>query len=334
MPKTKTNVHQIKTPIKPKARNQRRRKVVTEAVPVPLPAAPEPVHQDVRQRAMLVNLTVHQWLASATDEKITDEVAQQHGIAAEMGRYQKNLLSKNALARLRSAGNKLRSTHNRYTLPWDEWGTRILSAKAFLDYNAALRHGIDEFDQIFREEMEEPGLSGKSKYEESQDEARRLLNGAFREDDYPTLETLRAKFRAKITVMPIPAGEDFRIDLGAEATAQVRQEIEAKASDRITEAMRGVYGRLRDAVLKLAVALQAEKTEAIRSTLFTSLNTVLEALPRLNITGDATLDDFAAEIGQLVSGLSAKELRESEPHRVNIMKRASAILDQMNDFLG
>jgi hypothetical protein len=45
--------------------------VVLNTITPPAPA----MHADVRQRAMLVNLTVHQWLANTTDKKITNEVA-------------------------------------------------------------------------------------------------------------------------------------------------------------------------------------------------------------------------------------------------------------------
>jgi hypothetical protein len=296
---------------------------------------PEPEKKDgVRNRAMLVNLSVHQWLASATDHQITAEISQSHGVASDMGKYQKNLLSKTALARLRTAGGKLRSNHNRLTLPWDEWGTRILSAKAWTEYNATMRQGIDEFEQIFREELEDAGPSGKSKYEEAKDEARRLLNGAFREEDYPSIQRLKAKFGARITVRPIPAADHFLLDLGDDATAQVRREIEADANDKVGVAMKGLFERLHGVVSKFVVALKAEKTDAIRKTLFSSIETVLAALPVLNVTGDPALEAFSAEIRTLVAGMDAKELRESEQLRDSVLVKADAILAKMNDFLG
>jgi hypothetical protein len=307
------------------------------ALPAVVPEAPEAQparHNDVRERAMLVNLTIHQWEGKATDLAITDEVAKLHGIADDMGKYQKQLLSKTSLARLRTAGNQLRSVHNRFTLPWDEWGTRILSSKAFLAYRSEVRAGIDNFDQVFKDELEAIGETGVSKYEEAKAEARRLLNGAFREADYPSIDKLRAKFRAHISILPIPSGEDFRLDLGAEATDQVRQEIEARSSGKLAEAMKGLFERLHVLVAKLVDALKAENPEAIRKTLFTSIETLLEALPGLNVAADPALDLFASDIQALVSGLNAKDLRECEPMRATVLLKADAILAKMNDFLG
>jgi hypothetical protein len=79
--------------------------VVLNTITPPAPA----MHADVRQRAMLVNLTVHQWLANTTDKKITNEVAEHHGIDASMGRYQKTLLSKEALEKMKSTGQAARN---------------------------------------------------------------------------------------------------------------------------------------------------------------------------------------------------------------------------------
>ena len=165
MPKTNTKVRVISA--RPAAPRRQKLKPVEHPAITPAPvetATPAPVeqarHTDIRQRAMLVKLEIHRWPASATDDQISDEVALQHGIAHDMGKYQKQLLPKSALEKLRSAGNRLKGRHNRLTLPWDEWSTRILSAQAFVEYNSAVRAGIDEFDQIFHDELEALGASG------------------------------------------------------------------------------------------------------------------------------------------------------------------------------
>lgn len=318
---------------KPTRRAKKTVKAERKPKPQPVPVAPIR-HDDVRQRAMLVKLSIHRWPAKATDHQISDEVAEQHGIASDMGKYSKQLLPKTALEKLRSAGSRLRARHNRLTLPWDEWSTRILSAKAYLTYNADIRPSIDEFDQIFHDELEAPGASGQSKYQEAKEQARQLLGSAFRETDYPTLAQLKRKFRAHITVMPIPDSEDFRIDLGAEETAQVRAEIENRVNDQLQEAMKELYGRVGTVVGKLAAALKAETQEDIRHTLFMAINNVLETLPLLNVTADPRLDVIADEIRFMVTGCDVKGLKESQPMRTMVIEQADAILAKVNDFLG
>jgi hypothetical protein len=302
--------------------------------PVSVPVAPAPlVHVDVRQRAMLVKLEIHKWPARTVDTVITDEVAEHRGIEGEMGKYRKELLPKEALAKIRTAARALRARHNALTLPWDENSTRILSSAAWTKYNATVRAGVDEFEQIFQDELAAIGESGVSKYEEQKREAKRLLNGAYREADYPTLEQIRRKFRASISVFPIPDGADFRIELGADETAQVRNEIEARVNEKIESAMRDLYERVKFVVERLSVTLKSEASEEIRATLLTSITAVLDVLPLLNVTGDTMLDTLAVEIREMISGVDAKALRESPSFRDVIAQRADAILAQMNDFL-
>jgi hypothetical protein len=145
---------------------------------------------------------------------------------------------------------------------------------------------------------------------------------------------LKQKFTASITVMPIPAGEDFRIDLGADATAQIRRELEEKASSRVTDAMTGLFERIKGLIGRMVEAPKAEKTDAIRKSLFTSINTLVDSLPILNVTGDTALDAFASDIRGVIDGLDAKNLRDVPAARAEVLLKADAILSKMNDFLG
>lgn len=328
---------QTQTTGSPLPKNSRRHR--TPDTP-PAPIVPQS-HSTVRDRAMLVNLTVHQWLAKATDEAITAEVGQAHGIADGSGSYLKVLMPKSAMEKMKAAAGKLRSTHNKYTLPWDEWGTRILKASRFLDYNAEITKLIAEYETEFRDAFEAYGASGKTVYEERQQEAKLSLGTAWRAEDYPSLSVLKRKFGAKIRVMKVPDGEDFRIDMGAEVTAQVaadvtaqlRAEIESNRDERLEQAMTGLWELLSSLVSKLAEAVKGTKTSAIRSTLIKSINTLLDRLPDLNVTEDPNLEAMATEIRAAFSSLDAKGLRDSEAARADVGQKAEDILSRMQSFL-
>ena len=134
--------------------------------------------------------------------------------------------------------------------------------------------------------------------------------------------------------MPIPDAADFRIDLGAAETAQVRSEIESRVNDQIAEAMKGLYGRVQGTIAKLAEALKSEQTEEIRHTLFMAIHNVLDVLPLLNVTGDKALDAIGAEIRDMVAGCDVKSLKASEPMRQAVLEQAEAILSKMTDSSG
>ncbi len=323
----------------------RKDKATKTTVPVePIPGTPErsQTHVDISQRAVLVTLNLRQWGATATDERITDEVAAREGIGEQMGRYEKKLVTKEALAKLKSAYGKLRSTVNQYTLPWGEWSTRICSSAAYPKMRPEADKLIREIEQLFRDEFEaiDPA-TGESRYESIKVEAKRQLNGSYRESDYPTLDELKRKYRIKLSVSPVPSAQDFRVDLSREILDNVKADLEARANERVGDAMKGVFAELKTLVERLVAALrepedavklptaeeisgmftrgemtlarleeiQAQLTKfgeakaqtGIRKDLLDGISNFIEMLPYLNVTDDPALNEFAEQIGELVA---------------------------------
>lgn len=289
-------------------------------------------HTDIRQRAMLVKLTRHRWYGYIADEDISNAVAVSHNMSSSQGSYYKDLLPKSALAKINAAFRNIRNEHERLTLRWNDDATRILSSVAFPEYNRIVRNAIDAIDQLVYDELAAPGASGKTKYEEAKDAAKLLLNGAYRESDYPSLSELRSKFGAEVLVTGIPTGDDFRIDLGAEVVSQIRKGIEIDVENKIAAAMKTLYDEVRNVVSKFAFALASDEGKAIRSTLLKSITNVLDTLPLLNVTGDTRLDAIAVDLRALVSGLDAEGLRTSATLRVATLTKTTEILNHMNDF--
>jgi hypothetical protein len=295
----------------------------------------------IRDRAILANLWIQGWEATATDEKITDEVSRTHNIASDMGHYQKALLSPKALAKLRAIKGQMRAYHLKATLPWDNWGSRLLKHTSIFDYSRTMRGLESEYKKTFYDELEAPGPDGRPLYEHKKDEARALLNGGWREADYPTLAQLRAKYKVHLTFLPIPAGEDVRIELGtAAANAEMQKELDElkrsvddKSQDRVSFAMRSLWDRMREPLAKLVEALKSAKEEDIRQSLLTSITKLIDLLPTLNVMGDPALDAFAAEVRETLAGYKAKDLRENEEARKTVLAKADEILARVNEFM-
>ena len=79
-----------------------------------------------------------------------------------------------------------------------------------------------QFEQAFARQVEE-FLAVYPSYIE---QVRPELNGLFREEDYSSTDKLRNKFGAKLEVLPIPSGNDFRVTLPEEEQARVAREID------------------------------------------------------------------------------------------------------------
>lgn len=294
----------------------------------------EPAKARLNEVAMLVDMTIHRWTPMVTDRAAGKEVAQQHQAEVAMGRFVKNLLNPKAPAiqKLVRLTNELRQAHTFRTLPWIDGGTRILSSKGYFAYTKAVSELVAQY-KVASEEF----IAG---YEEAVKDARRRLGTLFVEGEYPSKDQLRHRFGVTLNFFPLPAREDFRVDLGNEETERIRKSIQETAQSQIDAAMKDVWGRLSAVLGKAVEKLNGYKRNSegriengFRDTLITNITELLEMIPSLNITGDTKLTEFAEEIRKQITVYSADALRDNESLRPTVAKKAEEILSKMNGYL-
>lgn len=281
------------------------------------------------ERAMLAELSISQWTARSLDRKITDEVNREHGAAADAGRYNKLLLDKTATAAIQTAANAARAEHYRLTLPWNDAGARILSARAFMGYTAAIRPHREAFERAVDDFI--------GRYDEHKDAARVRLNGMFREQDYPTRDQLARKFSFDVEVWPMPDASDFRADLTADQVDAIRTDIERRTKDALARATRDAWERIAERVGAMVERLSAynpdAKTGAFRDSLVENVRDLVAVLPALNVTDDPALAAIAARMERELCDSDAEQLRRFADARHETLKSARDILASVSEYL-
>lgn len=282
----------------------------------------------ISNRAVLVNLSITQWSARKLDKKITHETNTQHGVDSEFGRYNKRLVAKEALDKLASIANAARAYHYQQTLPWDQSGARILASLNMPEYQAGIRK--------HRQDFEDAAASFVAGYPDFVADARRRLNGAFDEADYPTVTAVAGRFAFTSNMLPMPDTQDFRVQLSAEELASVERDINA----RVSAACRDVWDRVHEAVGHMATKLKeyglgadGKVTGAFRDSLVGNVCQLAELLPRLNVTGDAKLDELAKRLRAELCAEPAEVLRTNPKARADVAARASQILADMGGYV-
>lgn len=291
--------------------------------------APTQGIQNISDRAMLVGLTIRQFNPVKTDKTITQEVADKHGSEVSMGRYAKSVIAKSACDTLRRLASSIRLEHYRRTLPWSEDGARILTSAGYNEYSEWMRKSHDEWDAAV--------ITFLADWDGFVSDARIKLNGLFRADDYPTRTQLEGKFAFRWTVKPVPVGNDFRVVLGATEVAAIRNDIEAGLQLTIQEAMKDVWGRMRDVVQNMATRLRAYDphnpgANPFRDSLVGNIIEMIEILPSLNLTQDREMERLMSEMKRLTE-VDGKTLRDNMIVREDVAQRAEAILSQMSQFV-
>ncbi len=283
----------------------------------------------IHNRAMLAKLSVSLWTARRYDKKASQEVSQQHGTKDDVGRYNKHLLGgKDASAKHQavvSVASAARVAHYENTLPWADEGWRILPTANWTEYAEKIRKAKVEFDNAARAFVDDyPNLKAQAKS---------LLNGLYREEDYPTPEKVATLFACDVDYTPIPMRGDLRVALPQAEVEKIEADVEARVQRATADAMKDAWRRLQEVVSKVRERL-ADPEAIFRDSLIGNVSDCVDVLRRLNLTDDPDLEAARAKVELELADLSPKDLRENKGYREIIAKKAETILATMSSIYG
>lgn len=283
----------------------------------------------ISQKAMLAGVAISAWSARKLDRKVTDDTNRAHHAAADAGRYNKALLAPAALADIVAISGRARTEHYARTLPWSDKGPRILLNVGYADFAKIMRGLQGEFD-----DAADRFCAG---YADMVDAARVRLNGMFDPTDYPDAAEIRARFRFKTQIWPMPDAGDFRVELSQGESERIKAEIQAEFDASIQMAMRDVFSRIADVTGKMAESLPAytpgQRTGVFRDSLVENVRELVALLPSLNITGDATLERIGKRMQAELCRYDPDALRDDAAVRKETADAATSILAEISDFL-
>lgn len=277
-------------------------------------------------KALLAQLNVSQWTARKYDKKVTQQIADQHNTIVEAGRYNKSLLPLNDyLGNIHKLTTTIRTEYYKNTLPWGINGTQMLPSKNYLSFMTEFRNYksnwlslVDQFVDV---------------YPQLKLDAQRLLpNGLYKEEDYPTIEGLRAKFGMDMVIMPVPA-DDFRVQIADDELSAIQQQVTERVTSASQDAMKEAWQRLYD-VVKHASDKLDNPTGIFRDSLVENINDICGILPRLNFADDPDLEAMRQQVESSLANENPEALRVDWDLREQKAREAKAIADKMAVFMG
>jgi len=281
----------------------------------------------IHSRALLVSLSISTWTARKFDKKVTDQVNREHAASRDAGRYNKMLLPGDAAPykTLLKVANKARQDHYANTLPWDNDGARILPTANYMAYTETMRGHALAFDAALAEFVAAyPGL---------REQARKLLNGMYRDADYPSPREIGRRFRYSIDFSPLPKEGDFRVELPSDEIAAIERQVTDRVERATADAMRDAWTRLDACVGKMNERLSDEDA-IFRNSLVGNLRDLVDVLSRLNVTGDADLEAMRRRVEKELTTVEPDTLREDAKVRADIAQKAAEIQKDMAAFFG
>lgn len=277
------------------------------------------------ERAMLMTLHTGSWAGQVIDQTVTDAANAKYHAEDDAGHYKKKIVSGKFLSHVNSKINVAAKIHKSLTLPWEDGGTRILSALGYDRYTEEMRlarHSVEAAASEFIDNM--PAAI---------EEAKTRLKDMFRLEDYPSRDELKGKFYIDVEPKPVPESGDFRTSLSAATVKSITDDIERRANDRVEMAVRDIYQRVAEATGKMVERLR-DPNGNFHGTLVSNVETLAKLLPTLNITGDAAIDALSKQMLRDLTEHSPEILRADTGARQSTAAKAEKIFAKAKLFLG
>jgi ElaB/YqjD/DUF883 family membrane-anchored ribosome-binding protein len=280
--------------------------------------------------ALIVNLSLSVWTGRKLDKRVSEEVDQQNSTKTRAGNYHKNLLAGSGkLTEITKIANATRSWLYGVTQPWGDNGDRILNMAYFMEFKDRLADYEGQFSTAVN--------SFLSDYDTLVAAAAFQLGDLFNREDYPTRETIEAKFGFRYNMIPLPQAGDFRVDIGEDGLRELQAQYESVLQQRVTGAMTEAWERLHDCLSRMSERLTDDtdsngdpKRKIFRDSLIENAVEVCGLLKSFNITGDTRMDEMRKQLEDAMRGVNADALRDSDSLREQTKRKVDNILSKFD----
>mgnify|MGYP006283046085 CR=1 FL=1 len=281
--------------------------------------------------AIIVNLNLSVWTARKLDKRVSQEVDQAKSTKTRAGNYHKNLLAGSGkLEEITKLANAVRTWHYTHTQPWGDNGDRVLPMTMFVDYRSQLTAYETQFATSVNNFLNE--------YDTLVAAAAFQLGDLFDREDYPMRDHIVDKFGFRYSFTPLPQAGDFRVDIGEQGLAELRDHYEGVLTERTTTMMQDAWDRLYDALSKMSERLADEhdpatgepKRKIFRDSLVDNAVEVCKLLKHFNTTNDTKLEAMRQQLEEAMRGVDAQSLRESDLLREQTKRKVDDMLDKFS----
>ena len=280
----------------------------------------------ISSSAVLVDLNISVWTGRKMDKKVSAEIDADHSTQVRAGNYHKALMAgAQELEAISKYASQMRQWNSQQTLPWSDYGTRLVPTMRLFDYKAELAIREREFEHLINEFL--------IAYDTLVQGAQFRLGSLFNADEYPPRDVVASKFGMRYVFSPLPTSGDFRVDIGNEGLEELKQQFDTNQNRYIQQAMLDVWLRVKDVAERLSNQLRVDdsggKGKLYQSTLDGALE-LCEMLRSMNLTNDPELDQVRKNLQMTLQGVDLKELKKDEQVRLSVKSEIDDLISKFN----
>lgn len=307
---------------------------------------------NIATAATLGTLNISVWEARKQDRKTADEVTQAKGARSKKAAtVHKHLFSEcPALEAIKSLRGEARQWFNRVTLPWDDNGRRIIPTLCYLDVTDEARRYEQRFDALVRVFLNTYSTEiSKQAFE---------MGALFDRAEYPPEDLVAAKFRFGFCVEPVPQSGDFRVDIAAEAEAEMKAQYDRVLAERVAAATGDAWLRVKEQVEwvheRMTAVLEYNPDDVEETPTYDDEGNVVkldikkkrrpklydsmldqglglcDLLTKLNVTNDPRLEEARQDLERALTRIDMDSLKESPELQQSTRTAMQNILDKFD----
>ena len=287
----------------------------------------------IASSAVLIDLSISCWTGRKLDKRASNDVTAQNNAAKGVANVHKKLLGDCAeLDAVQKFAANARNAHYAMTMPWSDLGMRLCPTNKYIDQNGYERTMTGLQTEFFR--LTEAFLNA---YECEIQNSQLKLGSLFNAEEYPSRESIASKFKFRFVAIPLPDAGDWRLDIGNEAAATMREQYEKFYGEQLTKAMNDVWERAHEALTKMSERLDyADDTtkKVFRDTLVTNVQEIVDLLGSMNITDDPVMAEAHKRLDAAMQGITPDALREDPYLRAQTKRQVDEVKKIINNLPG
>jgi len=279
----------------------------------------------LHEKSVLIDLTLTSITTSRIDQSVTADVLHRNAAGKDAGRWVSKLWPKEAIDPIQKHDAKTGTLHREMTLPWLDNSKRILPTARFDEYMRIMRDRRPEREDLVKSHFID-------RYAHWLHEAATMRQGLFRPSEYPSAAAAAQRFSFRVEAEPVPHGNDFRVKLSQSDIADMQATLESRLSEAARIARNELVYRLQEPLLRVVERL-TDPDAKFQDSLIHNLRSIVDALPSMNITEDATIEDARLRILHGLAKLDPDSLRESRSDRSRAAAEANQILASLAPWM-
>jgi hypothetical protein len=271
----------------------------------------------------LVSLSVGIPSLEKNDKKLATELAVVKHAKEGRLRVPKKLVDSAHLQECKRIEGEMRAYLRSKTADYDR-GRDLLPNEYIIDvmntmrsYFTQLEHHRDMFLQDY------PAQVARAQLE---------LGDAFDETDYPSLSTLRSKFRWSFFMEPMPEPTDFRGNIEADIRKELAEMYEASVNSRMQEAMKNIWDRLLVPLKNMSSRLTDKengKPTGFQGTLVQNVLDIVEIMRTCNFMQDPEMERVRTQLRDALTGVTYDGLKSSASLRADTKAKIDNIINNI-----